>query len=320
MTAAQGRRLLDFAKLWFDADTVARVFEPLIADHQREWHDNSHSRRWWLSARNLLVFARAFVACSPRILLAPLAPSMARRVLSRVLITTSLFAGLLLTPWAADFGRQLEPADAARLMFWLLPACVFLALPFAMMAAADAIRRDTQPTWLERAMAMRLAIATAVIVFVGVGWITPIANHQFRVESRAIVERGPAPPARGARELSTSELLAGRTAPGERPPGAATVRRELNQRAALTVLPILLLWLRWRALDLPRGRWSSPLPLKVATVAIIVVFFGMSWSQQFIEIGMGLRPGVTAWLPLAAFGAWGLAEQKWRRRSMRQEA
>ena len=315
-----GSRLLAFAKQWFDTSTVARVFEPLIADHQREWHDSSRAGRWWVSARNVLVFARTFVACSPRILLAPVAPSMALHVLSRIIITTSLVAGVLLTPFVADLGRQLAPAEAARLMFWLLPACAFLALPFAMMSAADAIRRHTQPTWLERTMAMRVAIATAVIVFVGIGWITPFANQQFRVASLAIFERGPAPPARGVREFSTSELLAGRTAPGERRPGAATVRRELNQRAALTVLPILLLWLRWRALDLPRGRGPSPWPLKVATVAIIVVFFGMSWSQQFIEIGMGLRPGVTAWLPLAAFGAWGLAEQKWRRRSMRQEA
>ena len=318
MTAAQGRRLLEFATLWFDTATVARVFEPLIADHQREWRDSARARRWWLGARNVLVFARAFVACSPRILLAPVSPSMARRVLSRILVITSLFAGVLATPFVADFGRQLAPAEAARLMFWLLPACVVLALPFALMAAADVIRRETPPTWLERAMAMRLAIAAAVLVFIGVGWITPIANQRFRVESSGFFERGPSAPARGVREFSTSELLALRTAPGERRVGAAAVR-ELNQRAALTVLPILLLWLRWRALDLPRGRWFSPWPLKVATLAIIA-FFGMSWSQQFIEIGMGLRPGVTAWLPLAAFALWGLAEKKWRRRSMRQEA
>jgi hypothetical protein len=38
-------RALLFAQRWFDAATVQRVFEPLIADRQREWQDASPSRR-----------------------------------------------------------------------------------------------------------------------------------------------------------------------------------------------------------------------------------------------------------------------------------
>ncbi len=80
-----------------------------------------------------------------------------------------------------------------------------------------------------------------------------------------MVPAGMSAPARGVRELTTTELLSDpsrahaseTTNAGGR---AAMIRRELNNRAALALLPVLLLWLRWGMLDRPRRRWYSPLP------------------------------------------------------------
>ena len=38
-------RALAFVSRWFDEGTVRRVFEPLIADWQRQWLDAPSSRR-----------------------------------------------------------------------------------------------------------------------------------------------------------------------------------------------------------------------------------------------------------------------------------
>jgi hypothetical protein len=39
MMLPPGTRLLRFARMWFDEHTVAHVFEPLVADWQREWEE-----------------------------------------------------------------------------------------------------------------------------------------------------------------------------------------------------------------------------------------------------------------------------------------
>ena len=56
---APGSRWLAFASRWFDERTVASVFEPLIADYQREWRDEGSSRRVLISIRAMVAFAVA---------------------------------------------------------------------------------------------------------------------------------------------------------------------------------------------------------------------------------------------------------------------
>ena len=54
-------RALAFASRWFDAATVQRTFEPLIADWQREWQDARRSRRARVSMRGLAAFIFAVI-------------------------------------------------------------------------------------------------------------------------------------------------------------------------------------------------------------------------------------------------------------------
>lgn len=48
MTRLPGSRLLAFARLWFDESTIVRVFEPLVADWQRDCGEARPIFRWML--------------------------------------------------------------------------------------------------------------------------------------------------------------------------------------------------------------------------------------------------------------------------------
>ena len=87
--------LLRFARRWFDQQTVANVFEPLLADHQREWLDAAPSARLRIAMRTAMTFLIAMVTLAPRALFfTPTPPSMTRRILARLIIFTSVPLGL----------------------------------------------------------------------------------------------------------------------------------------------------------------------------------------------------------------------------------
>ena len=167
-----------------------------------------------------------------------------------------LGAALLAIPYL----RQID-AEWRRgiLVLFLIPSGITLAFPFAMIGAVDAIRRfEPLPKHVERAAAVKLGLAAvAIMVFFG-GWVVPASNETWR---SAMSPRPSSAPAAGLRELSTYELMVDSSrATAEETyqwsaARAVSVRRELNSRASLALLPVLLLWRRWRALDLPSGRW-----------------------------------------------------------------
>ena len=236
--AIPGTRLLAFASRWFDAATVARVFEPLVADHQREWQDApTPARRVWVGLRGCLDFTRAVIACSPDVMLAAPPPGMTRRVLARIIIFTSVAATFFSLSIAWD-AREMSPPDT----LWLLTLCLFpssaaLAFPFAMPWVIDAIRRRTDPTFIERSAALQTGVIAVLFSAVLLGWGVPMANQIFRDIAAPEHIR---PPAHGVRELTIAELIADlpRTtadAPFTRFGSRGAIRRELNNRAALAI-------------------------------------------------------------------------------------
>ena len=67
-------RALAFVSRWFDAATVRRTFEPLIADWQREWQDAPPAQRWLVSLRGMRAFVLAVMVSSPQIILTSAPP------------------------------------------------------------------------------------------------------------------------------------------------------------------------------------------------------------------------------------------------------
>jgi hypothetical protein len=307
-----GTALLTWARRWFDAGTVARVFEPLVADWQGEWGEAVARRRRRVSIRWTTAFATAVVVSSPRaILLAPMPASMTRRVLARIVIFTGVVSALLMVPLLLEL-REMPLPDLAAAAFWLLPSSAILAFPFAMTWAADAMRRQAVPTPVERVAAFRIGLMAVILAAAVLGWGMPAANRQFREIAAPAYAR---PPALGVRELTLHELIAmSPRATADRLYGRhgyrGAIRRELNNRAVFAVLPAVLLWVRWGALTRPRKRFS-PLPVSLATAIAICVFFTLYFASVNVEPAMSLQPGTVRWLPIAALALWGVAE-RWK--------
>ena len=94
-----GTRALAFVSRWFDPQTVANVFEPLVADWQRHWSDCRPSQRpaAWLGGASALAIS-AFAA-APRALLAPWPNRTLPRIVLRVTVWTLALAVLLSIPF-----------------------------------------------------------------------------------------------------------------------------------------------------------------------------------------------------------------------------
>ena len=87
---------------------------------------------------------------------------------------------------------------------WLLPSMILFAFPFAMGFVVDGVRRHAKPTQAERMAIVRTAVIGVAVMIVLGGWIVPAANQQFRLTVKADPWH---PPARGARELTTPQLI-----------------------------------------------------------------------------------------------------------------
>ena len=303
-----GTRLLAFASRWFDAAVVARVLEPLVADWQREWAEAPPGRRAWIRVRGVACFAMAMTAMAPRaLLLTPTPPAIQRRVVARLVIFLIVWSAILSVPFLFEL-RRIAPGRLAVLLLWLLPAAIGLVFPFAMGYIVDGIRRRRTVSPIERMAALRTAIVAVVFMLLFVGWVVPATNQQFRLSVKADPWN---PPARGFRELTTHQLFSETGPPAFADPKetrAVSRVREQHQRVALLVLPIVLIWLRWRALDQPSPQWLLP-PGLAATVALIV-YYNMRWYDQAIENLVGAGPGFGAWAPLIVFVVVGLVRSR----------
>lgn len=152
-----------------------RVFEPLVADWQREWHDTQGVKRWRVALSGTGALGWSIIRCV----------DLAHVV--RANPTTGLAATLLLFAVAAVI-LSLQPfqyrwwAPAAPTMLWLWPrrnlvyavpgelamGIVFALLPAALLAAA--LR------WPVRRIVSAVVFALAALVIVD-GWLAPMAGH-----------------------------------------------------------------------------------------------------------------------------------------------
>jgi hypothetical protein len=312
VTALPGARLLAIASRWFDAATVSRVFEPLVADWQREWIDAAPARRARVRARGVICFLIAITTMAPRALvLTPTPPAILRRVVARLVIFLIVSSTILSLPFLFEL-RRVAPGRLAELLLWLLPAGLALVFPFAMGYIVDGVRRHARPAPVERIAVVRTAIAAVVFMLVFVGWVVPATNQQFRLTVKADPWH---PPARGFRELTTYQLFTGAGPQAFADPNetrAVSRLREQHQRISFLVLPLVLIWLRWRALDYASPRWL--LPPGLAATVMLATYFGMRWNDRNIESFLGAGPGFGAWAPILLFVIIGLARDRAARR------
>lgn len=273
--ALPGTRLLAFASRWFEPAVVASVFEPLVADWQREWQEAARTRRPIVRGRGAAAFVLAALCLVPRLALAPLPAPLSWRLIRHVLLYCTI--GVVVQGAFAHVNWRWAALPPSAWLF-LMPALFTTLLPFAMVAGVDAIRcHESWPDQLQRRAAFKLVAVVTLWIVIGGGWVVPKMNQRWQnaVDS-ANAGQAVAPLIRVG-GLSTYELLtvgdhASRSTflifPGER-------RRELENRVSFALLPVLLLWIRWRLLDVGSTGWFVPPPLSVigamATTGVIVL-------------------------------------------------
>jgi len=270
-----GTRALAFVTRWFDPSTVSGVFEPLIADWQREWRDAAGFARFGVRIRGGSALLLSMIAASPNVLFAPWPANTLRRVMTRVTIWTTVVTALMLMPFVIDLKGRVNVGVFLYLLVLLLPQAAALAFPLAITTIVDVIRTAPRPTREERIAAVRFAIAACSLMLVLAGWVYPASNQHFRVTASRPVHGTSIGPglAPGLRELSIFYLSRDESLKSELwrdgrelwPTGRAeAVRSQIASRTSMMVLPIVLMWARWRSLLLPRGHWYSPLPLALS--------------------------------------------------------
>jgi hypothetical protein len=310
-------RALAFASRWFDEATVRRVFEPLIADWQRQWSEAPASRRSLVALYGFSAFACAVIVSSPVIFKTAPPPAVVGRVIACIAWFVTVIAILLAIPFITE-SRTLWQA-VPQILLTLLPSGIVLALPFSMLMAVDVIRRERGlAPHVARATALKLAIGAVGFMVICHGFVMPEANQQFRlmmVRARhpavASWPRSLRPPMRGLRERSTLDLLTDpiRQEPAGPYTSAGPIRRELSNRAVLALMPAIFVWLRWIAHDVRRPRRFWPLPIAAMLIVAVIGFFSSYWTGLLAESAWNLKPGTGYWLPIVIATLIGVARQ-----------
>lgn len=167
-------RLLAFASRWFDPATVTNVFEPLLADWQREWHDRPVSS--WARARIIVSGASALALSIAQCLLTgglrmpriALVKGAAALVLSTVLLVL-IQIGLNTQQFRADFPFEMR--------IWMaLPLVLPLAVPLAMLPLMMLIRG----AGTSARAAVILVFTGALLTLATTGWLAPLARGDVR--------------------------------------------------------------------------------------------------------------------------------------------
>lgn len=306
-----GTRALAFASRWFDPRTVNGTFDPLVADWQREWRDAPVAARAGISARGWWAFVSAVILSTPRIALTSAPATVTNQVAVRMVKFIAVATVVLMIPPVSEISNAMRQGSSwatYALMLFAVPSALTLAFPFGMAGAVDVLRRrEPMPAHVERAAMLKLGALAIAFMFIFTGWVVPAASTAAR---RSINPAGMQEPLRAMRDLTTYELVvdpdrATIFAPRDPFPFSSqsvTLQRELNQRAAMVALPIVLLWLRWRALSQRR----RPLPELIATTIAVATLFVTSYGAGWLERQWRLPAGSAAWFPIVVFVTWGL--------------
>lgn len=300
-----GTRLMQFAHRWFPSAIVSSVFEPLVADWQRQWNDATPAQRQWINAKGFAAFATTTAVMMPRATFTSASFRARPLVLagSFWLVTSCLLPIPFMREWPGEF------------LWLLLPGSLTVMLPFAILPAIDAMRREGEaPTPSDRRGALLLVAVAVLGVIIGHGWITPAANQRWRNAVMSELNGRPSVAYRGLKEMTTSELLAGEGSSIPRLRETERVR-ELNMRATMAALPIVLAWLRWHALTRPRRRsWPVTTSWLLAASAagfFIAVMPAAALLEQAVPApGFGPLLGLALFAFTARTGIW------WRQRAV----
>jgi hypothetical protein len=306
-----GWRLLSLARRWFDEATVVRVFEPLLADWQRECAGLTGRRRVACWLQGLTAFATAFVLTLTRKPQHPPPAGLDLRTWRVAGAFTACGTLMLLLPWVSQIfveGRWVPRVDL------VVPSALVLAVPMAMVPAIMLILTDGR--WHPadaRLSVVRFSVMSTLLVLVLGGWLVPTANQQWRVAVSA--RHGyydNQPVLRGTRELTLSELAAAETPMDLLDPHHRD--REFHTRLIIITAPIVMTILAFGVARRPRRSVARAAAWWL--VAPIIWYAIFTLTQQ--SMGTHHTPAVLWLTPVAIVMLAAALHAVERRRALRE--
>ena len=150
-------RALAFATNWFDPATVHQVFEPLVADWQREWESTPAPRRWTASLSGLRAFIVATVVSFPRLLLTPAPTPMMNEIVTRVARYTLLPSLMLIAVMSLFLGLGMPTPNV-----YILTAVHAIHVIGGIVALGSILLRSWSPTFAADEIVYRRNLGRAV--------------------------------------------------------------------------------------------------------------------------------------------------------------
>ncbi len=302
------RRLLTCAARWFGPETASRVFEPLLADWDREWAESRGALR--VRIGGAFGFLTAVLHCTARELItAPPARAGiagAGAFAFAVVLSTIIMAGL-----QAYFMPYRLPLDV--LLMFALPSAVSLGIAPAMLPGMLTLRRDASVRWPAGAqfivggILLSLACLWLVEPIVSSGYLVSTSQNE-RIYQLAVKNdragrlqypgtvyrqlQASTPEQRAERLEQSNRWTAARRATRPQPPATA---ESFVRRYSFTILIVAFGLMGWALGGLRRP-----------TLASAVGWWAMTWLVLFVPTivsrfsPFGWRPPY--WLPTLLFG------------------
>jgi lipopolysaccharide export LptBFGC system permease protein LptF len=303
-----GDRLRALAARVFDAQTMERLVDPVVADLQVEHGDALRAGRMWRSrwvwVAGYVAFAKIFGACGLEGSMRGLQHLRGdeRLILSRI-VGFSLAAVVLLTLVLEApsylFGGFYAHVTLARSLVYLTPQVLTVSIPMALtIGVVYGLRNRRIATRLVVAL-LTIAMVCSVASFAMSAWAVPASNEAFRVWG-AQRFGGVSQTRRGINELSLGELS--RQIESSRH-GAAGVLGDVrvlaftyHYRWALSCAPLVLALL---ALSIAARRRVGRLTMGVAAFCVFLSYYVLLFGGRALAL-TGVVPAYAgAWLPNA---------------------
>lgn len=305
-------RLLSIAE-WLCGETARRtVFEPMLADWQRELAGSAGVARWRLVLRGGTAFVITTVVC-----LLTGGRAMPRTALSTgvmVLLVSTIFLVAIQIGLNAITLRNDVPFE---IRFWMaLPMVLPLAIPVALLPALMLMRGTGR---IRAGSAAIFIVAGAVATYLSAGWLTPLMQADFRealyeeIDQRNVANDRdgrvtyPWTAVRQVRKTTPEERAAARHAWRQSPHYLAAQAEQTRPRWGRSTLVASALSLAMGALGWALGGLGR------RRIYHSAAWWALSWATLMVLGGRFLYPypdvnGVLylgrgpEWAPLAVFG------------------
>jgi hypothetical protein len=263
-----GDRLRALATYLCDAQTVERVIDPAIADLQCE----PPSLAGYVAVVKVVAIVGARIAMKTS-----WTPPADERLIFRQTLGRALLMLLLLTMALAlpPYFQSGDSRPTLLLALTLVPQALAVSVPMALMlgiALGVGGRASSRRLWLALAL---LALVCSIGSFLNLGWLTPAANQEFRVEMFRAVAPGPPAPERDDSELTLGEL-----------------RRAITQPALASLRPG---GYEWTSVNRRRLGYHTRWSLSFATIALVVPLLAFTVQRQRSRLVLGMAV-VCGWL------------------------